>query len=588
MEGRKTLTRKALSQYHTCAHRLIRYLEQLQISCIFGVPGINNDALVSAAAVSERNGGLKWILSRSETGAAYMADGFYRESGRLAVCCSTSGPGFTNMLTPVANAFVDGIPMLVITTQPPSSVMGRGAMQEVSNAGVDALMIFSSCTRYNTVVSHVDQLEPKLLAALSHATGPTPGPVHLAFPSEIFKQTVQADIKEASLYAFQGQTITPNDKCLKLLEILLRGSKSGVMVIGEGCEGAVIPLLQYAEYRQWPIVTTPMGRGLISSDHPLFCGVFGIAGHESARQVLLESEADTVLVVGVNLDESATCGWDGSTILSPRMIHVNANPERLARSHMAKLNVLGSPVTVFEHIVEQWRNDYPDQGRVAKAVKLKQEAYKFRLLHDADCHRNDDPINPRRLVSLLSRLCPPEVRCYADAGNSFYWATHYWQPIFQHINQINHLRLSMSFASMGWAPSAAIGTAFANKDVPVLCLMGDGSYLMNSQEISVVRQHKLNVVFVILNDSQLGTVRHGQKLAGNENHANELPEVDFSMMASAMKIEAYRINSIEELEALNFASLFERNGPVLLDMLIDPEVVPPIGIRVSRNSFSGD
>jgi len=336
MEDPIALTAPNLARYHSCADRLINYLEQLQISCIFGVPGSNNDALVSACAVSERNGGLRWILSRSETGAAYMADGFYRESGRLAVCCSTSGPGFTNMVTPVANAYVDGIPMLLITAQPPSSVMGRGAMQEMSNAGVDALMMFSSCTRYNSVVSHTDQLEPKLLAALSHATGPTPGPVHLAFPADIFQQVMALENKQPSLTAFLGQSITPNDKCLKLLEILLRGSKSGVVVIGEGCDGALIPLMQYAEYRQWPMVTTPMGRGLISSDHPLYRGVFGIAGHESARQTLLEEQADTVLVVGVNLDESATCGWDGSTILSQRMIHVNANPERLARSHIAE------------------------------------------------------------------------------------------------------------------------------------------------------------------------------------------------------------------------------------------------------------
>ncbi len=583
MVDKNTLTVHLPLHDHSCADRLISYLERLDISCIFGVPGMNNDALVSAAAVSEKRGGLKWILSRSESGAAYMADGFYRESGRLAVCCSTSGPGFTNMMTPVANAFVDSIPVLVITTQPPSSVMGRGAMQEMSNVGVDALMMFSSCTRYNTVVSHIDQLEPKLLAALSHATGPTPGPVHLAFPSDIFQQHVEMDVKQASLFAFQGQTITPNDKCLKLLEILLRGSKSGVVVIGEGCEGALLPLLKYAEYRQWPVVTTPMGRGLISSDHPLFRGVFGMAGHESARQELLEAQAETVLVVGVNLDETATCGWDGSTILTDRMIHVNANPERLARSHMAKLNVLGSPESVFDYICKQWQKSLANKPVSHKPVEHLRSSYNVRLLHEADCHRNDFPINPRRLISYLSRLSPPEVRCYADAGNSFFWATHYWKPIFEHAKQINHLRMSMSFASMGWAAGAAIGSAFANREVPILCLMGDGSYLMNSQEISVACQHHLNVVFVILNDSQLGTVRHGQKLVGNENHANKLPDVNYAMIAAAMKIESYRINTIAELEALDFPALFNQTGPVLLDILIDPEIAPPMGIRVTRH-----
>jgi acetolactate synthase-1/2/3 large subunit len=568
-----------------CADLLVHYLAALQVPWVFGVPGGNIDPLCSALARNAAHSGVHWLLARSEAGAGYMADGYARESGRIGVCAATSGPGSTNLLTPVSNAYVDGVPMLVITGQNALHTFGRGAMQEVSASGADVMLMFRGCTRYNVLVTHPAQLEHSLLTALSLATGPTPGPAHIAIAQDIFSLPLQRDRHPPSHAAFVGQEVTPDRLLLHRLGILLRGSNRGVVVIGGGCNGAMDEIIPWAERRGWPIVATPMGRGLVSADHPLFRGVFGTAGHESARRTLAATEADVVLVVAANLDEHATCGWDGSTILSRRMLHISDNPEHLARSHMARMNLLGSPRIVFRHLNQEHRRASARQDRNIPLPPLRDGRglpHNISLLHVEDCSRDAEPINPRRLFWALSQVVPPGTRLFADAGNAFFWAPHYWHPNAERVITRNRMQVSMSFAAMGWAIGAAIGARLANPEAPVLCITGDGSYLMNGQEITVARELGLNVVFLVLNNGVLGTVRHGQRLRGLEDTANRLPATDFALLARALGIESWRIRSLDELWRLDVPALFRREGPVLLDVLVDPEVAPPIGQRVQN------
>ena len=569
----------------SCADLIVQYLALLEVPYVFGVPGGNIDPLLSALARHQQTSGVRWVLTRSEAGAGFMADGFARASGLLGVCSATSGPGCTNLLTAVSSAYVEGVPLLVITGQSAISTFGRGAMQEGGGSGADIILMFRGCTRYNALVSHPEQLEHNLLAALSHATGPTPGPVHLSIPQDIFSAPIASGRNPMSRYAFFGQEITPDRLLLNRLNILLRAYRRGVFVIGEGCAGAMAEILRYAEHRDWPIVTTPAGRGLMSADHPLYRGVFGTAGHESARRTLTADEADIVLVVGANLDENATCGWDGSTILSRRLLHISSNPDHLARSYMAQLNLMGSPRIVFAYL-NQASAGLPDPEAQAgsAALPVLRNAHglprHISLLHVEDCGTDTVPLNPRRLFWILSQRVPPRTRLYADAGNAFFWALHYWHPRGERVLATNRMPVSMGFAAMGWAIGAAIGGKLADPRDPVLCITGDGSYLMNAQEITVAQQLGLNVVYLVLNNGVLGTVKHGQRMRGLQNTANELPPTDFALMARAMGVESYRIRSLDELDRLGVEKLFLRKGPVLLDVLVDAEIAPPIGQRV--------
>ena len=203
----------------------------------------------------------------------------------------------------------------------------------------------------------------------------------------------------------------------------------------------------------------------------------------------------------------------------------------------------------------------------------------------AACHDDSTPIKPQRLMYELPRLFPPDTRFLLDTGNSFTWATHYFHPYDRRVSGFraptnNGARSAKGFSAMGWAIGAAVGTALGCREVPVVCVTGDGSYLMSGQEITVAVTEGLSVFFIILNDSALGMVKHGQQLAGAEPVGYELPQVDFCALAKALGADAYTIRSPQDLKKLNIMEICKRHGPVLLDVHIDADEIPPMGARI--------
>ncbi|MDX5298942.1 MAG: thiamine pyrophosphate-binding protein, partial [Gammaproteobacteria bacterium] len=404
---------------------IVRYLERLGVEYVFGVTGGSIEPFYNALARSERRGGPKAVLARHEAGAAFMADGYARATGKIGVCCSTSGPGATNLLTGVANSFADSVPLLVITAQPAIERFGLGAFQEGSCTGINTVTIFDSCTRYNTLVSHPAQLEHKLLTAISYALSNQRGPVHLSVPLDIMRAKVPDTSGRQNMRAFINHDVVPSADALHLLLKELACVKSATLLLGEGAEGAINELLALAEARQWQIVTTPMGKGLVSEFHPLYRGVFGLGGHDSARVALLPENAERVLVVGTALDEVTTGGWDPQAVLSNRLIHLSNNPEHLNRSVLAKLCVLGSPKLLLKPFskyleVDQARSDVrylPGPDGFPEKVNFSNK--------DA-CFSDATPIKPQALLWTLSQICPNNARVLMDTGNSFLWGIHYW------------------------------------------------------------------------------------------------------------------------------------------------------------------
>lgn len=560
---------------------ILSYLERLGVEYVFGVPGGSIEPFYNALARSARRGGPRAIVARHETGAAFMADGYAREAGRIGVCCSTAGPGATNLVTGVASAYADGIPVLVITAQTAIEKFGRGALQDGSCAGINTLEIFTYCTRFNTLVSHSAQLEPKLLQAISYAISNRPGPVHLSVPLDVMREKVEPLSHKGAMRAFINHEVNPSQEALHLVLKELADKRKVTVVIGEGAAGAINAIIALIESRGWQFVTTPRAKGLVNSFHPFYRGVFGFAGHESAREALLPENADRVVVVGTALDEVSTSGWDTSTIMSERLIHLSSNSEHLSRSYMAKLCILGSLELLLKPFAPLLEAD-----PLRTTLPLVHDDFglpvSINLTNREKCLVVDGPVKPQALMTYMSAICPDDTRVLMDSGNSFLWGIHYWNckrpKDFDPQKSLFHI--GIGFSSMGWAIGAAVGMAAAAKGKPVVCFTGDGSMLMSGQEITTALQHNLNLLFVVLNDSSLGMVRHGQQIGGAERIGHELPKVDFAKMAEAMGIEAYRINCMADLERLNIPAILQRPGPCLLDVLIDPEEVPPMGARM--------
>jgi len=299
----------------TLSDLIISYLEQFGIEYVFSVPGGPLGPLYDALARSETRGGPRTILARHEVGGAFMADGYARETGKIGVCCATTGPGATNLITGVASAHTDHIPLIVITAQTMLPDFGLGAFQESSADVTDIVGMFEHCTRYNTLVTHADQLEKKLAAAFTIALQPPKGPAHLSVPVDILRSPKSGQIAFPNLQRLltkpaSGVDFVALEKLCQELNNVLSQNRQVVLLIGHDCAGATEEIIKFAELIGALIVTTQRGKSWINPYHPLARGVFGFAGHKTARNALTDESVDLILAVGTNLNEWSTSGWD--------------------------------------------------------------------------------------------------------------------------------------------------------------------------------------------------------------------------------------------------------------------------------------
>lgn len=577
---------------------LVEYLDSLGIEFVFGIPGGAIEPLFNALARSQRRGGPRCVVARHETGAVFMAEGYARNTGTLGVVCSTTGPGATNMITGVASAYQDNIPLLVITAQTALNNFGRNAFQESSDTGINLIGMFQFCTAYNSLVSHVEQFERKLVSAIDIALHER-RPVHLSIPIDIFRAT----IPRTSLHDISPRINDVNTvDTLKTAELseILSAAKRTVFVLGAGASDAVGVIQKIAfQLGAW-IVTTPDGKGLISPYHFLFKGVIGFAGHQMAREALQHPDVEAIVAVGTTLGEWATDAWDDKTLINTRLIHIDSSGANLSRSPIARLHIQSEVLPVFETLFA-----YLQEAGVKREIAVSEHAVsnKNRLpqfLDDAPELKSNwqqKAVLPQWLMINLPRQLPPETQFFADVGNSMAWAIHYLHPYDRRIEERRHasrndpqtrrrsrmglFQATIEFASMGWAIGTSIGAALANRDHPVVCITGDGSLLMSGQEITVALQEKLSVIFIVLNDSSLGMVKHGQRMTGAEQTGYELPQVDFAMLAQAMGVRGVSIRCPQDLLELSIDDKWLAQGPVLLDVHIDKEQVPPIFSRIN-------
>jgi acetolactate synthase-1/2/3 large subunit len=336
--------------------------------------------------------------------------------------------------------------------------------------------------------------------------------------------------------------------------------------------------MQFIEFTGAGFVTGPTGKGWVDETHPQFHGVFGFAGHDSARALFQCGNVDLIIAIGTELEELGTSGWTDD-LLNTKLVHIDSTVEHFTRSPMANLHVFGEISSIFDRLIEcvktarNWGRKWTplpaphDRNIMGSYVSLREEE---------KCFSVESPIKPQRLMYALNKKLPEQTRIFVDAGNAWAWVTHY----LVNRNSDGHCHFGMGFGSMAWAIGASIGAAIGNRKVPTLCIVGDGSYLMAAQEITVAAQQQLPVVFLVLNDSALGMVKHGQRLGNQESIGWELNTINFAAMAQAMGVDGQVIETPQQLNALDFKKLFSRSGPTLLDFRIDAEEIPPMGDRI--------
>ncbi|MFA5189466.1 MAG: thiamine pyrophosphate-binding protein [Verrucomicrobiia bacterium] len=550
---------------------VMKFLEAEGVEYIFGVPGTT---IVPLLGATNRNKAVRPILAKHEEGAAFMADGYARVKGGFGACFATSGPGATNLMTGVANAYMDNVPILVITGQVETSVYGKGAFQDSSKEGVDSVKMFEPITKHSSMIISKHKAVEDLQAALRTAMTGKKGPVHLSFPKDI--QTAEIEFDTVATTAIRVPVEYFDRRLVIDAAEQLVQAKHPAMLVGSGAvsSGACEDIKELAEMLNLPVATTPKAKGAFPEDHPLALGVLGLCGSPLAESYLKSGETDVLLVVGASLNQMTTMSWDPRLAPSKCLIHINIDPAEMGKNYPTQIPLVGDARTIINEI----------GFRVLRHLTTSQTKWEDRVKAVADLRdkvgtclnpekmdSDSVPLKPQRLVRELQETLPDDAILFVDVGNSINWVTHYMK-----FRRPGSVITPFGMLSMGYGISASVGGKLAAGRRPVVCLAGDGCFLMNGMEVATAVHNDIPVVFIILNNQKLGLVHDLQTFSlGQNTVATRFRKINAAKVAEGLGAVGYTVEKPGELKRL-LPQAIASGKTTVIDCIIDPNEVPPL------------
>ncbi len=553
----------------------LRYLRAEGARVVFGVPG---GLLHPFFAAVEQENDLQLIVAKHEGGAAFMADGYARTGRCLAVCAGTSGPGATNLLTGVAVAYSDGVPMLVITGQAPSHALGKGAAQETPPEDIDIVAMFKPVTKYSTMVQGPKRMSHHLRRALRLALTGRPGPVHLNVPVDFWEQPADEEWFEPSSY--RPTTAVFDRNCVAQASKTLVEAEYPVILVGSGAAtaGAEEHVRALAELLPARVATTPRAKGVFPEDHPLSMGVMGIGGHREARTTLLGDRVDVLLTAGASLSETTTLNWHPRFRPTKALLQLDIMVDRIARNYPVDVPLVGDAQTIaielIYHIHRLLRDGHAPASKWDQEPAL-QHGHEF---YDAPELRTSDrkPVTPQRWRTELTRLLPDDAIVFSDIGGHMLFNIHDLQ-----IGSRQDFMLNLGFGSMGHGTCAPVGAALVRPARPVVAIIGDACFTMNGLDLLTAAEYDIDVLWIVENNQMHGITWHGSKLVGDGTPMDSIRyrrALDVAGIARAMGIPSWTVDHPGGLEAAVKEAL-PQHGPRLIEVRVDGDIMPPLGDR---------
>ena len=510
---------------------------------------------------------LRFVVARHEQGAAHMADGFARASGRVGVCLATSGPGATNLVTGVATANIDSSPVVAFTGQVPLSMVGTDAFQEVDIIGITA-----SATKYNLQVRRPSEIPHAVKSAFYIASTGRHGAVLVDMPKDI--QIAIDEMEFPEKVAFRGYKLNPEPSPREMdwAATLLSKAQRPVIMAGGGviASNASAELVKLADMLVAPVTTTLMGKGAISSDHPLFTGLCGMHGTGEAN--LIVSDADVLLVVGARMSDRTTARLED---FSPgaKVVHIDIDKSEVDKNVETVTRVIGDARLALNGIIERLSRMAVD--RQTNGVWIK-KMKKFREQYTPQEFPSNPHMKAPAVMKALRKVLPRDALVTTEVGQNQMWAALYFD-----VYAPRTFFSSGGLGTMGWGFPAAIGAKAARPDLPVVDIAGDGSFGMTENNLATCVEEELPVVVVVLNNRMLGMVAQWQRLFyGRRYMAVDLGKSpDFVKLAEAYGAVGVRPETLEEFERV-VKTAIDDNVTTVVDVMIDPEenvfpMVPP-------------
>lgn len=543
---------------------LLRTLLLEGVECVFGYPG---GAVLYIYDAMHGNPDFKHILTRHEQGAIHAADGYARSTGRTGVCLATSGPGATNLITGIATAHMDSIPLVVITGNVATSLLGTDAFQEADIVGMTLPV-----TKHSYMVRTADELPRVLREAFHLANSGRKGPVLVDIPKDVSAEMTEFIYpEEISIRGYQPLPVVSPDQIGRLAAVL-RSARKPLILAGAGIihAGAEQALSELARHCGIPVTTTLLGIGGFPSDDPLSLGMAGMHGTVTANRALLQ--CDLLVAVGSRFDDRVTMRLDG---FAPQAViaHIDIDAAEIGKLVPSVISVTGDACTVLRALLDELLADSGAHLHASQTASWVAELNRMKMLHPPRYREDGQELKPQYVIEMIAETTGGEAIITTDVGQH-----QMWTALFGRFNHPRTLITSGGLGTMGFGFPAAIGAQIGNPGRTVISINGDGGMQMCAQELAVCAIHQIPVKIVVINNRTLGMIKQWQELVyeGRHSHIDLSGSPDFVKLAEAYGITGLRAQNPEEAQRA-WQLAMDTEGPVLIDFVVDrDELVYPM------------
>lgn len=533
------------------AQMVIEALIAEKVDTLFGYPG---GAIMNVYDEIYKQNSFKHILTRHEQAAVHAAEGYAKASGKVGVAMITSGPGFTNAVTGLADAYMDSIPLVVISGQVPMSLIGTDAFQEI-----DAVGISRSCTKHNYLVTDAADLPRVLKEAFYIARTGRPGPVHVDIPKDVTAQIAKFDYSKPVDIETYKPTISGNIRQIKKVLEAMKHAKRPLFYLGGGIinSNASEDVRKLVAMTGIPAVETFMARGTLSFDNPLLISMLGMHGSYAANMAM--SETDFVIALGARFDDRVT-GKLSEFAKGAKIVHVDIDPASISKLVPADFPIVGDVKHVVKSMLEIAKTTI-DKERYTPWLETIEN---FNKLHPLSYKEDSEALKPQWVIQRVGETLGDKANISTDVGQHQMWTAQFYP-----FSRARQFISSGGLGTMGFGFPAAIGVKAADPKRISINFTGDGSILMNVQELMTAVEQKLPVINIILNNNYLGMVRQWQTLFYNKRHSETdlSMQPDFVMLAQAFGGVGYRVSTKEEFDAA-LKDAVEKNVVAFIDVKV--------------------
>jgi len=539
---------------------IVRFMERLGVEVVFGMPGAH------ILPVYDRlyDSNIRSVLAKHEQGAAFMAGGYARASGRIGACITTAGPGATNLVTGIANAYADRQPILVITGETPTYIFGKGGLQESSGEGgaIDQGALFAGITRYHKVIERTDYLGQVLNQAARVLLSPDSGPVLLSLPYNVQKELVDASVLDAINFEASPHGCRRPGQAVELAQLLI-AAQAPVIIAGYGCirAGAQDAVTQLSELLGVPVATSLKGKGTVAEGLALSLGCLGVTSNGDARRYIVE-RADTIVFLGAGFNERTSYVWDAKLLAGKRIAQVDCDPAQLEKVFRADIAIHGDIADVLaETLVELRRSGAP-----RKHPELPERTPALPDAAGAEAAPAQFALVERFFAALAARF-PREVMIFDD---NIIFAQSYFKA-----SPGSRYFPNSGISSLGHAIPAAIGARFTDAS-PVFAILGDGGFQMCCMELMTAVNYRIPLNVVVINNSTMGLIRKNQfQLYGERFIDCDFTNPDFALLARSFRIGHARIETVADVDRVFADAELDLVGAInLIEIMLDKDAFP--------------